>query len=312
MVTSPASAQYDSRDPIAEPPQENDILPPADDVDVDSTFDDVTSTSPEYIPRPPPEVFPPSNLRIASWDLSDAPSLMPPPQAAPQASTWRTTFGSERRSEAQISTIPATQAMDVDADIVLLQGVSDVGALRRLFPPRNWRLVVSRRVLSSAQSGAYAGPTQSAALPVRVTAIAVKAKRGLRIIGREHVLDLARAEDAGADGTAPSATVVRIADGTRLLWLLSVALPEACGGNGAECPAHRQIADWQQSKLTGGQTTVIGGRYARRAPGATAQQAQCSHQAIETDLRRSEPAPRSQGAQRQGAGCLALLELPAQ
>jgi len=304
-------AQDYNRDPIPEPTPQNDILPPADDTETDAIPEDLP-ISPEYVPRPPPEVFAPSNLRIASWDLSDAPSLMPPPQAPPQAPAWRTTFGSERRAEAEISTIPATQAMSVDADVVLLQGVSDVAALRRLFQPRSWRLVVSRRMQPSGEpSSAYAGPTLNTALPVRVTAIAVRAKRGLRITGREHILDLARAEEGAGGAMPPSATVVRIADGTRLLWLLSAALPEACSGKGAECPAQRRISDWQQSKLSAGQATVIGGRLTRPVPGA-ASPAPCAHQAIETDLRRSEKSPRSQGTARQGAGCVAVLELSAQ
>jgi hypothetical protein len=307
-----ARAQDYSQDPIPEPPVQNDILPPADDTEPDAMLDDEPDTGPERVPRPPPEVFPPSNLRIASWDLSEAPHLMPPPQAASQAPTWRTTFGSERRTEAETSPIPASQAMSIDADVVLLQGVSDVAVLRRLFQPRNWRLVVSRRVLPTGTTGAaYAGPTLNTAMPVRVTAIAVKAKRGLRITGREHILDLARAEDAAAGATAPSATVVRIADGTRLIWLLSVALPDACSSKGAECPAQQRIADWQQSKLGAGQGTVVGGRFGHAAPAGTSSAA-CSHQEISTDLRRTEPSPRSQGTQRQGAGCVALVELPAQ
>ncbi len=303
-----ARAQDYGQDPIPEPSTENDILPPID--DAQDAIEDIPETTPDYVPRPPPEVFPPSNLRVASWDLSEAPNLMPPPQAATQASTWRTTFGSERRTEAEISTIPAPQAMSVDADVVLLQGVSDVAVLRRLFQPRNWRLVVSRRVLPTSSTGAaYTGPTLNTAMPVRVTAIAVRAKRGLRIIGREHILDLARADDAPG-ATAPSATVVRIADGTRLLWLLSVALPDACSSKGAECPSQQRIADWQQSKLSAGQATVVGGKFAKAASSA-APTAPCSHQEVASDLRRPEPSPRSQATQREGAGCIALIELPA-
>lgn len=297
-----------AQDPIPELPPENDILPPAD----DGLTDALPDINPEIRSRPAPEVIAPSNLRIASWDLSEAPSLMPPPQSASaQARSWRTTFGSERRSEAEVSTVPVTQALDIEADVMLLQGVSDVSALRRLFQPRHWRLVVSRPVLPSGDPGAaYAGPSLNTALPARVTAIAVRAKRGLRITGREHILDLARAEDGAGGAAPPSATVVRIADGSRMLWLLSVVLPDACRGEGAECPARQRVSVWEKGKQSAGQATVIGGRLARGAAGA-ASQMPCSHQAIETDLLRSEPSPRSQGLPRQRAGCVAMVELPA-
>jgi hypothetical protein len=312
LVTASAVHGQDYQDygqePIAEPSPDNDILPPAD----DGLADALTKLDPGIRSRPAPEVFAPSNLRVASWDLSEAPNLMPPPQtASAQARSWRTTFGSERRTEAEATPVPVTQALDVDADVMLLQGVSDVSALRRLFQPRHWRLVVSRRVLPSGDpSAVFAGPSLNTALPVRVTAIAVRAKRGLRIVGREHIVDLASAEDGAGSATAPSATVVRIADGTRMLWLVSVVLPETCRSERGECPARQRISEWQKTKQSAGQATVIGGRFAGGVPGAPSPLA-CSQQAIESDLRQSGQSPHSQGLARHGAGCVALVELPA-
>jgi hypothetical protein len=311
LAAAAARAQDDHQDAIPEFSQEGYNVPGEGDAALSEPTENVLETSPDYVPRPPAEVIPPSNLLIASWDLSEAPEIMPPPVASAQGPAWRTTFGSERRTEAEIRSTPASQPMAVDADVVLLQGVSDVAALRRLFPPRSWRIVVSRRVLPSGDPGAaYAGPASSTALPVRVTAIAVRAKRGLRITGREHILDPARPEEGAGGATAPSATVVRLADGSRMIWLLSIALPSACKEQGAACPDRRRVSEWQQAKQSAGEATVIGGGFARSASGA-ASPPPCSYQGIETDLKRSEPAPQAQGLARQGAGCVALLELPA-
>lgn len=301
---------YYARDPVAEPESRNDVLPPADDAEPEMVPDELLQY-PEAAPAPPPEALAPSNLRIESRDLSEAPGLMPAPKPPAHASTWRTSFGSERKSDGDINSSPATQTTQapqttgVDADVVLLQGVSDVAVLRRLFPPRSWRLVVSRRALP----GRAAAPSPGLA---RVTAVAVRAKRGLRITGRDHTLDLQSAEDSGTSGA--SATAVRVADGPRVIWFVSVMLPEACRAQSVECAPRKKLAEWRQAKRDAGQTTVVGGLYSDATPAtpeAGIPKPPCSHQAIESIVTSGTQATGSLAEKREGSGCVALLELPA-
>jgi hypothetical protein len=294
-------AQYIERDPLPEPEPRNDILPPpVDDPLLDAPLDDVGATLP---PLEPVEVIPPSRLKIASWDLSEVPHLMPPLPATEQAASWRTSFGSERRSEAASKPVPASSNSPVpDADIILLQGVSDVAALRRLLPPRQWRLVVSRWV--------------STAPPGAMTAVAIRARRGLRITGREPAFEVAISEHAPA-----SATAVRIADGTRMLWLLSVSLDDACAASKDPCVARDRVAQWQQGKRGGGVLAIVGGHLATsqietsqsaktdKAATPTPSDA-CRHQAIDGATLGGAAQQPVVGAKKDGAGCVALAELP--
>ena len=184
------------------------------------------------------------DARTLPGRLLKAAETAPPPQ-------WRTSFGSERRSEIG----PAKPASSVDADIVLLQGVSDVPALRRWFPAGQWRLIVSRQILSANL------PT---AQPVATTAIAVRLRRGLRITGQDHLLELADSRSQGSQEARAAATAVRILLDGRETWAISVLLPEDCG---AGCPGREALDRWHRDREGENVRRVTGGRFETSTPG---------------------------------------------
>jgi hypothetical protein len=243
------------------------------------------------------------SLRVASWNVSEATQLMAPRRTELARPSWRTTFGSERHTERT----QAVEATTLDADAVLLQGVTDVPLLRRLFPARDWRLVVSRQLLLAGNR--IDGSPADAAAVQPVTAVAVRNRKGLRITGREHLLDLGvpAADTAGPAPAAP--TAVRISDGGHEVWVVSVALPEPCSAGAVDCAPRDRLATWHESKRETGQAIVTGGRFQNgRTPALPAPA--CSHQAIETDLQHTDTqSPRSEGVERQGMGCVASIEL---
>jgi len=70
-------------------------------------------------------------------------------QQVEPASSWRHTFGSERRTARWRELAEAGFA----ADIVALQGVTSAGDARRLVPARRYHVVVSRQLLARSNAG---------------------------------------------------------------------------------------------------------------------------------------------------------------
>jgi hypothetical protein len=241
------------------------------------------------------EARPAAGLKIASWDLAEAPELIPPPPPPTPKSAWRTTFGSERRTPPPRPE-PAAPPV-VDADAVLLQGVTDPKLLRRLFPAREWRLVVSREVFRPA---AETDP---------VTAVAVRAREGLRVTGREFLLDPAQVASAPADDIA-APTAVRLSDRGYSVWLLSVALSSGCSSQRAPCPAREKIDAWQKAKGAAGERIVTGGKFAG-AGAIVLPPPPCFQQSIEASLAASgRPVVKGKAQEQKGLGCLAVLDVP--
>ena len=247
------------------------------------------------------EAVPPARLTIASWDMSEAPDLEPQDKR-PSKQRWRTTFGSERRTESP----PAASRPMIDADAVLLQGVADLTALRRLFPARIWRLVVSRHMLWPLDGPRSSSPNDVTEVPA--TAIVVRYREGLRVVAQEHLDDLAAAGAGATEPPGPGATAACILDRGRKLWLLSVSLPASCSA-GPHCPARDRLAKWQQEKRERGEPIFVGGRLVHgRRP---LPQPPCADQSIETEG--WQPPLRARGSvsdPRQDIGCIALLRLP--
>ncbi|MCU0955112.1 MAG: hypothetical protein MUC37_11015 [Hyphomicrobium sp.] len=184
-------------------------------------------------------------LKIMAVDARALPGLPVAKPAAPPAQ-WRTSFGSERRSE---PARPKPKAA-IDADIVLLQGVTDVRAMRAWFPAGQWRLIASPHVFAGSgdETEGYA-PSPKA--PVAATAVAVRLRPGLRITAKDFLPEV-----AGPAGDAPggaAATAARIRFANRETWALSVFLPDGCAGS---CP--ERIADRAAENIR----RVTGGRFA--------------------------------------------------
>jgi len=68
---------------------------------------------------------PTGGLTIAILDLAEVPTLAPPKPVRAEQSAWRTSFGSERKSEPKVkaSSPDSPLAAIADADAVLIQGV---------------------------------------------------------------------------------------------------------------------------------------------------------------------------------------------
>lgn len=236
-----------------------------------------------------------AGLKIASWDLTEAPNLIPPPPP-PAKTSWRTTFGSERRTRAPPPE-PAAAPV-IDADAVLLQGVTDARALRRLFPAREWRLVVSRQMLRSSED---TDP---------VTAVAVRAREGLRVTGREFLLDPTSEGASAFPGGIAAPTAVRLSERGHSVWLLSVALSAGCSAQKAPCPVREKIDTWQRAKGAAGERTITGGKFAG-AGAIMLPPPPCFQQSIEASLAGSEhPVVKGKAQEQKGLGCLAVLDVP--
>jgi hypothetical protein len=149
-------------------------------------------------PLPPQE--PRSGLTVAILDLAAAPGLLPTPQAAIRPA-WRTTFGSERQTPPppKPGSHGALMSALAGVDAVLVQGVTSARPLRRLFPPRQWRLIVSRHAARPSWTRDDAGGPA-------MTAIAVRARPDLRITARAFALRLTPQFIAG-DMPLPSMSV---------------------------------------------------------------------------------------------------------
>jgi hypothetical protein len=190
------------------------------------------------------------NLTLLSVDVRTLPGAI---ARKPEADTprWRTSFGSERRSE-DAATKPAT---GVDADIVLLQGVTDVPALRRWFPAGQWRVVASRQLIARAVAD---GPAVKSAGPVPSTAIAVRLRRGLRVTAQTHLPELADALGQGPDAPTAAGTAVRVMIANRQTWAVSVHLPENCAPG---CPGREALQRWHDARAAENVRRVTGGLF---------------------------------------------------
>ncbi|MGE5266923.1 MAG: hypothetical protein ACM3L9_06115 [Deltaproteobacteria bacterium] len=190
-------------------------------------------------------------LKIMAVDARSLPGWPVAKPATPTAQ-WRTSFGSERRSE---PARPKPKAA-IDADIVLLQGVTDVRAMRAWFPAGQWRLIASPHIFAGSadqmDGSAPAPPT-----PIPATAVAVRLRPGLRITAKDHLPEVAGPPGDAAGGAA--ATAARIRFENRETWAVSVFLPDGCAGS---CPQRTALDRWYEARAAENVRRVTGGRFA--------------------------------------------------
>jgi hypothetical protein len=203
-------------------------------------------------PVPPAD----DQLTILSVDVRTLPEwkVAKPEAAAPQ---WRTSFGSERRSEVKA---PKPSA-GVEADIVLLQGVSDVRRLRSWFPAGQWRLITSRHFARSDGDGVD-DEAAASSVPSPATAVALRLRPGLRVTGKDQVLAVTDA--SGKPAAAATVTAVKIRYENRETWAVSVLLPEDCA---VSCPERTAIDRWHETRSAENVRRVTGGRLTPQSPG---------------------------------------------
>lgn len=246
-------------------------------------------------PMPPAAPFGP--LRIASWHLDDAKAAGALAMLPDLDRAWRHTFGAERRT-APASTFDAAK---LDADVVLLQGVRRISDARLLFPARDWRLVVSRQMLTPVLSGR--APNRfllDEVVPGRppTTAVAVRFKRGLRVAGQAHITEVVVPVESPADARAPretpAALAVRLLADRKPLWVVSADLAAACRGGVEPCRAMDALLHWQRQQDA---QVVFGGTTEDKASA-------CTHQSL------TLVHALARGAREPGVGCIARMRWP--
>jgi len=231
-----------------------------------------------YVPPPPIE-----RLRVMVLSLQD---LVPPEDETGVVSPrgqFRHTFGSQRNTREEHQQI-AFDPGRVDADIVLLRGVERQALLRRLFPARSWRVVLSRaRIVVAREAGEIDGDSPAA------TAVAIRLQPGMRFAGVDPGM-------ARALGTS-----ARVNIGKRTVWLLATA---GCtsGQDDVQAPrsVHRlpacsQFEDCIQGHLASGDMVVAGGGLAGlgevREPEAATGANAMARLEVDTSTRTSAPIP---------------------
>jgi len=221
-----------------------------------------------FIVMPSPGTTAPT-LRIATWDVSQAEKSIFAVKKNEKKSSWRHTFGSERNDAKKTR----LGVFNLDVDVVLLQGVRNVRALRRIFPTRHWKLILSKdymryapplsRLPSDLQ--AYDISVTGRTVEHPVTAIAVRYQRRLRVRGIQHIRikDYIENADDSASGIdldkAPSATAVRINYFGSNLWLMSAAFLPDCQSTAETCQAWKAINAWYKRLTRADHLSAIAG-----------------------------------------------------
>lgn len=264
------------------------------------------------VPAPPDErpagsiaIAPAGPLKVLSWNVASSPYAIAMRKIKSAVPSWRTSFGSERRT---IEVPTAPRAEDIDADIVLLQGITRPRAMRRLFPARKWRLIFSRRALESLPKGSvFTAPVST----VEIEAIAVRFRQGLRVIGRAEEMEVpqpVQTVDLSGQvaGSRPSpGLAVKLLDRGKPVWLASVSVGSTCSG-AHNCERLAALQRWRDARATSGESMVVGGRL---LGGDEARP--CEKQSIEIAALVAGDGPRAgKGEQRPLFGCVAELTLP--
>lgn len=255
-------------------------------------------------------------LRVMSFDAASAPAIGTPSKEQPGKPSWRTSFGSERETMQG----PKGPVPGLEADIVLLQGVTNLKALQQTFPGRHWRLVVSRQMVLSDD---LTDPRSFEAVSNDpATAIAVRYQAGLRVAGQEHFLTLPQRqapetanppEPSSASGAKMqrlvAGTAVRINIGGRFVWAASVQLSSACDASPKPCDQRESLDAWRQAKLASGEAVITGGLWQAPPPPTTGPAPDCTLQTITVSpVRKDAPSQMERAAHREGLGCAALAE----
>jgi hypothetical protein len=243
-------------------------------------------------------------LRIMSLDVSKAPAIQTPAAQAQEKPSWRTSFGSERESKP----IPKAAVPGLDADVVLLQGVTNLKDLSRVFPGRWWKVVVSRQMVLTddpVDPRSYEAVSNEPA-----TAVAVRYQAGLRIAGQDHFLEHSQPRGIASSRAERlvAGTAVRLNIGGRFVWVASVAFTHDCADSSTPCLQRDALETWRQNKLASGEAVIAGGlRQVTIATGAAA--SDCDTQSISVAPARKDAAHwTAPSNSREGLGCLATAE----
>jgi hypothetical protein len=199
---------------------------------------------------------PSAPLRVVNWNMQERVGAKTHDGVKLSKPSWRTSFGSERRSAVNV----APAGVEIEADLVLIQGLFSVREARQTFPARTWRLVVSRQMLENDDP---LNPWANDAFAERpATAIAVRYQPPLRVTAQEHLLDLAALDGShNATETAAAGTAVRLSWGNKTFWAISVDLTSGCVKAAQACGALQRLEAWRAEKLQASETVITGGQW---------------------------------------------------
>ena len=249
-------------------------------------------------------------LRVLSLSVNDASAIGAPASAVTKQPVWRTTFGSERVSDDK----GQTSGLGIEADVVLLQNVTNLKSLRRAFPPKYWRIIISKQMVLSddpADPRSFEAISKSPA-----TAVAVRFQKGVRVAGHLHLMELAArsslAEAAKQSGalelsSAPlvAAIAVRLDLSGRTAWVVSAALDASCAIPGPVCPQRARLGAWIADRHKDGEAVISGGLLSEPEVTAT----ECAVQTITVYPARVGALKTTNAAtKRDGLGCAAYAD----
>ena len=244
-------------------------------------------------------------LRIVSWNLEDAIAAGVIERQEQTRKRWRNTFGAERRIDAASK----FSAKSLKADVVMLQGVRNIKEVRRIFPARTWKLIISRQLVK--QSDGRLNSESGLSGEGSTTAIAVRYQRYLRVTRFEHLLEpkktAARPVTAndGSDGKRipqSAALALRLNHGSYAFWVVSAALPENCAEN-SDCEEAETLQAWSGPKRKQAKGIIFGGRL-NEGFRKTGKRGACVSQEIVAD-----ETLRAEAGADTTAGCIAFVDL---
>lgn len=246
-------------------------------------------------PSPSPRL--PQPFRIMSWNVATSPYAIAMRKIKSEPPAWRTSFGAERRT---IEAPARPQASDITADIVLLQGVINPRAMRRLFPARQWRLIFSPRALETLPKGSvFTAPVSS----VEIEAIAIRYREGWRIVGRGEPLDAVDATQPSSALSQTAGLAIRIVDGPRTIGVASATLPIDCR-SGQSCEKAAALSRWRAARSSDDAIVVVAGALAPATAGKS-----CSSQTIEVAPGKPSDVRAVAGSENRLFGCTAELTI---
>ncbi len=215
-----------------------------------------------YQSASPPAI---KQLTIAAWVVQLASDESTSQDGNAKRSTWRNTFGQERKT----ARWRKLGKRSIDADIVVLKRLKSLADVRRLFPARTHRVIASRAALAkvSRSTELIAGEKVKPSPFTYETfpAIAIRRRRGLRITAIRHITTQTIGTGIAQTGSPPRhiALAARIHATGRFIWVMTPIVDVTCtitDQDRSDCPTGKppinQIHRWLRT-FTDQKTPII-------------------------------------------------------
>ncbi|MEM8977507.1 MAG: hypothetical protein AAGD43_36110, partial [Pseudomonadota bacterium] len=221
-------------------------------------------------------------LTIAAWVVQLPSDDSTAQSGTAQNSTWRNTFGRERKT----ARWRKLGKRSIDADIVVLKRLTSLADVRRLFPARTHQVIASRAALANVSRSIelVAGEEIKPSPFTYKTypAIAIRRRRGLRVTAIRHITTQTKGTGVTQLDSPPRhiALAARIHVTGRFLWVMTPIVDVICSEtdqarsdqqtSNISCPTGKppidQIHRWLR-KFTDQQTPIIVATTTEQPPG---------------------------------------------